>query len=58
MRDSFKDIPDPIMLRFARGNGKSGMAMEYYRQKLGIPDDEWAEMKREVEKKMHGEVEE
>lgn len=54
----YKNIPDSTIFLAARGNCKSGLAMELYRRKIGIPDDVWVEMKREVKKAMFGEGEE
>ena len=51
----FVNIPDSTIFAAARGNAKSNMAMELWRIKLGIPDDEWEEIKREVKKEMFGE---
>lgn len=36
----------PVYIQPARAHGKTMMQLEMYRLLLGIPDDEWAEMKR------------
>lgn len=54
----FGNIPDSTIFLAARSNGKSGLAMELYRKKIGIPDDVWEEMKREVEEELYGKSDE
>lgn len=47
-------IPDgtPVYLKIARGNGKTMLSLEIYRKLFEISDDNWAEMKAEIMKKL------
>lgn len=49
-------MPDgtPVYLKCARGNGKSTLQLEIYRQLCGIPSDEWEQIQKEVERKLYG----
>ena len=41
----------PVCFQYARGSCKSTLQLELYRKLLGISDEEWADMKREVYEK-------
>lgn len=42
----------PIYLDCGRGNGKSTLQLEIYRRLCGISDEEWEEIKTEVQKQL------
>lgn len=44
--------PDGIPIYFARGNGKSILQLRMYARLMGVSDEEFDELIREVEKKM------
>ena len=45
----------PIYLKVGRGSGKSTLQLEVYRRLVGIPDEEWEEIKADVERSLYGE---
>ncbi len=51
-------LPDgtPVYLKLARGNGKYDLQLEIYRKLCGVPDDEWEEMKKELERGFNDEL--
>jgi hypothetical protein len=41
-------------IKCARGNGKSMLQLELYRQFFNIPDDEWEEIQQEAKRRLYG----
>ena len=52
--DGYLEDGTPVYLKCARGNGKSMLQLEMYRRLFNIPDDEWVQILKEVERKLYG----